>query len=436
MNQRNGQRYWRSLLVIIWVWLTAILFSENWYKGNLHCHSFWSDGREFPEMVAAWYKENGYHFLALTDHNTVATGEKWANITSAEKNHGLLAACQKRFPQNGVITRQKEEKLLAQLRTFEEVQKLIEEPGRFILIQGEELSAKYLDVPVHVNIININQPIDPLLGTDAASTLKKNVQAALKAAGEKGLVFINHPNYRYALTGEDLAETEACFFEVWNANHWISNNPEDDKHPGTEKLWDIANSLRLLKLKKPLLYGLATDDAHSYHDFAPNKANPGRAFVMVKAKELTGSAILQAIREGNFYSSTGVILRESKFEPKEKRLTVEVQPDENTQYTIEFIGTLVKADSQPEKIIPSEQPAEDQQGKKAPVRFTSVYKPEIGQVFLTVRGHRATYILTGNELFVRAVITSNRPVPWLPANSGIYQKAWTQPITLFVKDSS
>ncbi|MFM8905266.1 MAG: hypothetical protein ACKOIB_08500, partial [Verrucomicrobiota bacterium] len=29
---------------------------------------FWSDGDDFPDSVARWYKDNGYHFLALSDH--------------------------------------------------------------------------------------------------------------------------------------------------------------------------------------------------------------------------------------------------------------------------------------------------------------------------------------------------------------------------------
>ena len=35
----------------------------RWWKGNLHDHTLWSDGDDYPEMVAAWYKDHGYHFL-------------------------------------------------------------------------------------------------------------------------------------------------------------------------------------------------------------------------------------------------------------------------------------------------------------------------------------------------------------------------------------
>ena len=28
----------------------------RWWKGNIHTHSFWSDGNDFPEMIAEWYR--------------------------------------------------------------------------------------------------------------------------------------------------------------------------------------------------------------------------------------------------------------------------------------------------------------------------------------------------------------------------------------------
>src|SRR2546430_883068 len=58
--QKNGPRYW---------------------KGNLHTHSFWSDGDDSPEMIADWYRRHGYHFLTLSDHNVLSEGERWANVS-------------------------------------------------------------------------------------------------------------------------------------------------------------------------------------------------------------------------------------------------------------------------------------------------------------------------------------------------------------------
>jgi hypothetical protein len=40
----------------------------NWYKGNLHLHTINSDGFLTDEEVIARYAEDGYDFIAITDH--------------------------------------------------------------------------------------------------------------------------------------------------------------------------------------------------------------------------------------------------------------------------------------------------------------------------------------------------------------------------------
>jgi hypothetical protein len=41
----------------------------RWYKGNLHTHTTQSDGRLSPAEAVQWYDQNGYDFVALTDHD-------------------------------------------------------------------------------------------------------------------------------------------------------------------------------------------------------------------------------------------------------------------------------------------------------------------------------------------------------------------------------
>ena len=68
---------------------TIVLFGcgtesgARWWKGNLHTHSLWSDGDEYPEVVVDWYKSSGYDFVALSDHNTLAVGDRWIDAAGS-----------------------------------------------------------------------------------------------------------------------------------------------------------------------------------------------------------------------------------------------------------------------------------------------------------------------------------------------------------------
>jgi hypothetical protein len=46
----------------------AIWMDGPWFKGNLHLHTHFSDGRLSPEVVARKYADAGYDFIAVTDH--------------------------------------------------------------------------------------------------------------------------------------------------------------------------------------------------------------------------------------------------------------------------------------------------------------------------------------------------------------------------------
>lgn len=45
------------------------LYGLRPYKGDMHVHSHYSDGREAPEFVAANYRQAGFDFMAQTDHH-------------------------------------------------------------------------------------------------------------------------------------------------------------------------------------------------------------------------------------------------------------------------------------------------------------------------------------------------------------------------------
>ena len=81
----------------------------HWFKGNLHTHSLWSDGNDFPEMIVDWYVNQDYDFLSLSDHNILSRGEKWVGEELGSKRgaiDGLKRYCA-RFGDNWVETREK-----------------------------------------------------------------------------------------------------------------------------------------------------------------------------------------------------------------------------------------------------------------------------------------------------------------------------------------
>lgn len=393
--------------------------APRFLKGNLHTHSLWSDGDDFPEMIADWYKGHGYDFLALTDHNVLAEGERWIDLPGGKATEAALKKYRARFGDTWVEQRTKGEKRQVRLKPLAEFRSLLEEPGRFLLIPSEEITDSFAKAPVHLNAINIRDLLPPLHGDSRASTIRANlraVDAQAKKTGRRMLAFVNHPNFQWGLRAEDLAQVEDLrYFEVFNGHPGVRNYG-DALHASTERIWDILLALRLGKLNLPPVLGLATDDAHAYHAYGLGKTNPGRGWIMVRAPYLSAEAVVRAIEEGQFYASTGVVLDDVARRGDE--LVVTIRPEPGVRYRTQFIATRKGAplDGTPRR-------NDDDQ----PLDVTAVYSPEVGQVLVEVEGTEAKYRLTGQELYVRAKVISTRPHP-NPYQKGDVEVAWTQPV--------
>jgi hypothetical protein len=402
----------------------------RWWKGNLHTHSLWSDGDDFPEMIAEWYRTRDYNFLALSDHNVLSQGLRWMKAADIHKRGGdqVLKKYQDRFGPNWVETRGEAEALEVRLKPLDEFRALVEERGKFLMIPSEEISDRAEGVPVHINASNLRDRVEPLGGATVREAIEnnlRNVEEQAKQAGREILAHLNHPNFGWAVTAEDLAHavTER-YFEVYNGHPGV-NQPGDEYRPGIDRLWDIANTIRLAHLSAPPLYGIATDDSHSYHG-KPNGARPGRGWQMVRATHLTPEHILKAIKAGDSYASSGVTLRDVRYDAGSKTLAVVIEPAAGATYVTEFIGTLREADTSSTETINKEgKPPADKSGK--PLRVSRTYSKDVGQVLARTSGTSAHYQLTGNELYVRAVVTSSEP-PADPSFAGQKQQAWTQPV--------
>ena len=167
---------------------------SEFYKGNIHTHTTKSDGDEDPIKVTSWYKEHGYDFLVLTDHNH---------------------------------------------RTILDHGNTTETTDTPLMIPGEEVTLSFqkddLAVPIHINGIGIERVVEPIQGKNVASTIQANVNA-IKEAG--GIASINHPNYKWAFGASELIQVDgATAIEVFNG-HAGSNSNGGKTRPSSEQIWD------------------------------------------------------------------------------------------------------------------------------------------------------------------------------------------------------
>ncbi len=250
----------------------------NWYKGNLHTHTINSDGDSAPDVVARWYKERRYNFLALTDHNYFSDPQGLNAFLGADE--------------------------------------------RFLLMTGEEVTSRFEKAPVHVNAFRIRSTIEPVFGDSVLSTVQGNVDRIREAGAAPSL---NHPFFRWGISSQVFNQiTGLKLFEVFNG-HPTTNDS------GLEALWDSALSAGRQ------IYGIAVDDAHTFKQFSATESNPGRGWIEVRAADLSEASILTALDRGDFYSSTGIELK--SLERGNGRLSFELEQSGDERFETRFVGS-------------------------------------------------------------------------------------------------
>lgn len=298
----------------------------NWYKGNTHAHTVNSDGDSTPDEVVRWYRENQYNFLVLTDHNFLTKVDGLNAVHAAEE--------------------------------------------KFIVIQGEEVSDVFNKTPIHINGLNVERMVEPQGGKSTADVIQRNVDAIRKV---KGVPHINHPNYEWAISADDLKKVQNYkLFEIFNGHHLVNNLGGGGK-PGLEEIWDMILS------SGKLVYGIAVDDAHQFKNFEnQGGSRPGKGWVVVRASKLSSDSILEAMEAGDFYASTGVELID--YLVNTKSVSISIREEKGSKYRVQFIG------------------------KDGKLLKQAIESP-------------AVYEFRGDELYVRAkIVESNGKV------------AWTQPV--------
>ncbi len=395
-----------------------------WWKGNLHTHTLWSDGDQFPEVVTQWYYKHGYHFLALSDHNVLSRGQRWIN--PAEYRHAqsgggmdVFELYQNRFGDNWIETREVDGDMEVRLKPLNEVRTLFEEAGRFLMIESEEITER--QHVIHVNATNILELIEPQTGENVAETIRLNIDAVLEQREETGqemVPHLNHPNFRHAVTAEDMASVENLkLFEVYNGHRGVVNFGADDGVKNLDRVWDIVLTKRLDELDLSPVYAVAVDDAHHYEESTSDVARPGRGWVKVRSRFLTPEHLVNALEKGAFYSSTGISMKSIR--SADDHYSVEIEPEDGVEYTIRFIGTRKGYDS-------SSEPYVDSGGLERNDR-TRRYSDDVGEILQESVGTEASYQFEGDEIYVRVkIISSKRKENYF--YEGEREKAWLQPV--------
>ena len=258
-------------------------------------------------MIVDWYARHGYHFLALSDHNVLGQGQKWMSVAQADKRakHDGFARYRERFGDAWVETRTVDGDEQVRLKPLGEYRTLFERPGQFLLIQGEEITDKFETKPIHMNASNLLELIKPQGGK---SVCRDDGQQPRRRRGAGPAAGPPHPGppeppqlrLRHHRRGAGDGHEGAVLRGLQRPPRRAPLGRR--ARTGVERMWDILMTRRLAEFNLPILYGLAVDDGHNYHDLPTRGADPGRGWVHVLAKELTAAALIEALEAGRFYS--------------------------------------------------------------------------------------------------------------------------------------
>ncbi|MDD2456419.1 MAG: hypothetical protein PHG96_07265 [Kiritimatiellae bacterium] len=418
----------------------------RWYRGNLHMHTYWSDGSALPEQAIGMYKNLGYDFLALTDHNVFADDRgRWMPVVEQTKgwppqvSKAIFESYVREFGQEAE-TRTRDGKTEVRLKTYAEMRRRFEEPGKFLLMPGVEITQHIKEkdgVEVHVNYINLPDvapcvkggPLNKNIegGRDVAEVLRENaeqVHGMAQAMRRPYLLMLNHPQWRHwDIQPQHLIDTpEIRFFELCNGGSGFTPHSDALSHT-TDKFWDAVNAFRCKK-GAPLIYGTGTDDTHGYFNKGGYLGESAlKAWVMVRSSTMSAENILAAMAGGDFYTSCGVALDYLDFSPAKRALRVKVRAEPGVRYKVRFIVTKKNFDTAVRMV---EHPPVKGEPKRG-MRVIPVYSGDIGMTAKLVDGPEASYTMKPEDLYVRAKIESDLPGRYKAHFYPLTQAAWTQP---------
>ena len=440
--------------------LSVPFTGRRWYKGNLHMHTYWSDGRAFPEEAIMWYRRRGYDFLGLSDHNVFQDDtDRWVSVADPEKKlpgvkKDIAETYLKEFP-DAITRRGKDGRLQIRLKTFAELSERYAEAGKFLLIPDVEATRTTFlgngrKHQLHMNYVNLpellpsyarpgfsrkvkSRPVSEFLG----DTVRETAELA-ERMGRRHVFILNHPIWTWYDVGPEalIDNPSVRFFELCNnGSPFAPGDGLPDDGFDTDRLWDVVNAFRARR-NQPLLYGVGTDDTHYYRGEHGKMLMPGNAWSLVRADALETGALIDAMYEGDFVTCEMLEPEDVVFDKSAGRLEVTVGAGSATTRTVKFIVTKRDFSEKPIRTL-TVRPKE-KRGFVDFERTINIYDEKIGLVVKTVKSRvgeplTASYTLQDDDLYVRARIEeSGQPLCTAYLHPQGKRVAWTQP---YMRDS-
>lgn len=258
-----------------------LLRAGNFFKANLHCHTTLSDGDFSPAQIKALYKANGYSVVAFTDHVYMEDHSDLddAGFLTLKGYENAVGEGEKVYHLNFYATDPKITGLVGitdyAYRWFQ-VFKPAAQQAKIVLPEGF-CDGEY-------SVANVNS----ILG---------------RAADAGYLVALNHPVWSLQTPEDYLGLKGLWGVEVYNHGCFMDGFQEENPAVYDAMLKDGQR-----------IFCTANDDNHNR---IPDWDVFG-GFTMIRADRLDYPSIIQALKKGDFYASTGanlesIVLENGKF---------------------------------------------------------------------------------------------------------------------------
>ena len=267
----------------------------KFYKANLHSPSVISDGRMTPEEMRDFYRAHGYSVLAITDHEIM-------------RDHTDLS-----LPDFQIINGYE-----VYIRDRLDAPRIAKNCHMNLIARTPDVNKQIAVDPKYLKYIEKNgltvEDIPRVGGLRDRHFCTREINRIIREANENGyLVAYNHPSWSLE-TIEDFGKYEGFYaMEVVNYGASMEGFPENDA-------WAYDQMLRLGKN----IWCLANDDNHNKFPYGDPRCDSFGGFNMIKAKELSYAAIIEALEKGHFYASQGPVIEDAWIE--EDQLHVKCSP--------------------------------------------------------------------------------------------------------------